>query len=203
MLSRGSPVNQIRGFPTFVCLFLLCCVIRMVVTLRGSRISVCPIGRQFRIRIIVHGWKGLRLQANSEAAYNTYNIVMLGCGSLKTLYSAMLLTHVWSDKPSAVLLWELLKLLLMFCCFCPQYASVVDKDGERFMTPSDFVQKYLGLHTQIHHNPKTVQLIAAVADTTKDGYVQRRNVHKRACLSLLTDSLCHVWPVVDILTTFR
>lgn len=39
------------------------------------------------------------------------------------------------------------------------------------MTPGDFVQRYLGLHTQIHHNPKTVQLIAAVADTTKDGYV--------------------------------
>lgn len=56
-------------------------------------------------------------------------------------------------------------------CFSPQYASVADKDGERFMTPGDFVQKYLGLHTQIHHNPKTVQLIAAVADTTKDGYV--------------------------------
>lgn len=48
---------------------------------------------------------------------------------------------------------------------------MVDKDGEKFMTPNDFVQKYLGLHTQIHHNPKTVQLIAAVADTTKDGYV--------------------------------
>lgn len=47
----------------------------------------------------------------------------------------------------------------------------MDKDGEKFMTPGDFVQKYLGLQTQIHHNPKTVQLIAAVADTTKDGYV--------------------------------
>ncbi|KAL7826076.1 hypothetical protein SRHO_G00338140 [Serrasalmus rhombeus] len=35
-----------------------------------------------------------------------------------------------------------------------KYSSVVDKDGERFMTPSDFVQKFLGLHTQIHHNPK-------------------------------------------------
>uniref|UniRef100_A0A4W6EZ63 Solute carrier family 25 member 12 n=1 Tax=Lates calcarifer TaxID=8187 RepID=A0A4W6EZ63_LATCA len=56
-------------------------------------------------------------------------------------------------------------------CFSPQYASVVDKDGERFMTPGDFVQRYLGLHTQIHHNPKTVQLIAAVADTTKDGLI--------------------------------
>uniref|UniRef100_A0A7N6ASC2 EF-hand domain-containing protein n=1 Tax=Anabas testudineus TaxID=64144 RepID=A0A7N6ASC2_ANATE len=56
-------------------------------------------------------------------------------------------------------------------CFSPKYASVVDKDGERFMTPGDFVQRYLGLHTQIHHNPKTVQLIAAVADTTKDGLI--------------------------------
>uniref|UniRef100_A0A8C8MN78 EF-hand domain-containing protein n=1 Tax=Oncorhynchus tshawytscha TaxID=74940 RepID=A0A8C8MN78_ONCTS len=43
--------------------------------------------------------------------------------------------------------------------------------GEKLMTPGDFVQKYLGLHTQIHHNPKTVQLIAGVADTTKDGLI--------------------------------
>lgn len=52
---------------------------------------------------------------------------------------------------------------------CPQHASVTEADGERYMTPSDFVQKYLGLHTQPHHNPDTVQLIAGVADTTKDG----------------------------------
>uniref|UniRef100_A0A8C7PGQ7 Solute carrier family 25 member 12 n=1 Tax=Oncorhynchus mykiss TaxID=8022 RepID=A0A8C7PGQ7_ONCMY len=51
------------------------------------------------------------------------------------------------------------------------HASVVDADGEKLMTPGDFVQKYLGLHTQIHHNPKTVQLIAGVADTTKDGLI--------------------------------
>lgn len=77
----------------------------------------------------------------------------------------------------------------------PQYASVVDKDGERFMTPGDFVQKYLGLHTQIHHNPKTVQLIAAVADTTKDGYVltQTMYTNRRAHgLSSLIDSLLAV-----------
>lgn len=49
-----------------------------------------------------------------------------------------------------------------------QYASVVH-DGENFMTPKDFVQSYLGLHTQPQHNPKTVELIAGVADTTKDG----------------------------------
>uniref|UniRef100_A0A671NSL0 Calcium-binding mitochondrial carrier protein Aralar1-like n=1 Tax=Sinocyclocheilus anshuiensis TaxID=1608454 RepID=A0A671NSL0_9TELE len=62
------------------------------------------------------------------------------------------------------------------CCNCvcvvfPQYASVVDKDGERYMTPNDFVQKFLGLHTQLHYNPKTVQLLAGVADTTKDGLI--------------------------------
>ncbi|XP_028292633.1 calcium-binding mitochondrial carrier protein Aralar1-like [Gouania willdenowi] len=51
-----------------------------------------------------------------------------------------------------------------------KYASVVE-DGEHYMTPKDFVQRYLGLHTQQHHNPKTVDLIAGVADTTKDGLI--------------------------------
>ncbi|MBN3293234.1 CMC1 protein, partial [Polypterus senegalus] len=39
------------------------------------------------------------------------------------------------------------------------------------MTPADFVQKFLGLHTEPHHNPRTVQLLAGVADTTKDGLI--------------------------------
>ncbi|KAG7502144.1 calcium-binding mitochondrial carrier protein Aralar1 isoform X1 [Solea senegalensis] len=39
------------------------------------------------------------------------------------------------------------------------------------MTPCDFVQSYLGLHTQPYHNPRTVELIAGVADTTKDGLI--------------------------------
>ncbi|XP_020507136.2 electrogenic aspartate/glutamate antiporter SLC25A12, mitochondrial isoform X2 [Labrus bergylta] len=39
------------------------------------------------------------------------------------------------------------------------------------MTPRDFVQSYLGLHSQPQHNPKTVELIAGVADTTKDGLI--------------------------------
>lgn len=51
-----------------------------------------------------------------------------------------------------------------------QYASVV-QDGEHYMTPNDFVQSYLGLHAQPQYNPKTVELIAGVADTTKDGWV--------------------------------
>uniref|UniRef100_A0A3Q3CWN7 EF-hand domain-containing protein n=1 Tax=Haplochromis burtoni TaxID=8153 RepID=A0A3Q3CWN7_HAPBU len=51
-----------------------------------------------------------------------------------------------------------------------KYANVV-QDGEHYMTPKDFVQHYLGLHTQPQHNPKTVELIAGVADTTKDGLI--------------------------------
>uniref|UniRef100_A0A674NEG0 Solute carrier family 25 member 12 n=1 Tax=Takifugu rubripes TaxID=31033 RepID=A0A674NEG0_TAKRU len=51
-----------------------------------------------------------------------------------------------------------------------QYASVVD-DGEHYMTPRDFVQSYLGLHAQPQFNPKTVDLLAGVADTTKDGLI--------------------------------
>uniref|UniRef100_A0A8C9F649 Uncharacterized protein n=1 Tax=Pavo cristatus TaxID=9049 RepID=A0A8C9F649_PAVCR len=47
--------------------------------------------------------------------------------------------------------------------------SIVEKDGERYMTPEDFVQKYLGLYTDPRYNPKTVQLLAGVADQTKDG----------------------------------
>ncbi|XP_038576421.1 calcium-binding mitochondrial carrier protein Aralar1-like [Micropterus salmoides] len=51
-----------------------------------------------------------------------------------------------------------------------KYASVV-QDGEHYMTPNDFVQSYLGLHAQPQYNPKTVELIAGVADTTKDGLI--------------------------------
>lgn len=59
------------------------------------------------------------------------------------------------------------------------------------MTPGDFVQRYLGLNTQIHHNPKTVQLIAAVADTTKDGYVltQEQCAHPHTRTQLIITNL--------------
>ncbi|KAM4025128.1 electrogenic aspartate/glutamate antiporter SLC25A12, mitochondrial [Anomaloglossus baeobatrachus] len=51
-----------------------------------------------------------------------------------------------------------------------KYASV-EQDGENYMTPSDFVQKYLGLHSDRHFNPKTVELLGGVADQTKDGLI--------------------------------
>uniref|UniRef100_A0A8C7QE74 Solute carrier family 25 member 12 n=1 Tax=Oncorhynchus mykiss TaxID=8022 RepID=A0A8C7QE74_ONCMY len=50
------------------------------------------------------------------------------------------------------------------------YASVVE-NGVRYMSPRDFVQNFLGLHNQPDHNRKTVQLIAGVADTSKDGLI--------------------------------
>uniref|UniRef100_A0A8C9TUS6 Solute carrier family 25 member 12 n=1 Tax=Scleropages formosus TaxID=113540 RepID=A0A8C9TUS6_SCLFO len=55
--------------------------------------------------------------------------------------------------------------------YTKQSCQLLYKDGERYMTPADFVQKFLGLHTQPHHNAKTVQLLAGVADTTKDGLI--------------------------------
>uniref|UniRef100_A0A673YI66 Solute carrier family 25 member 12 n=1 Tax=Salmo trutta TaxID=8032 RepID=A0A673YI66_SALTR len=51
-----------------------------------------------------------------------------------------------------------------------KHASVVE-DGEHYMSPRDFVQNFLGLHNQPDHNRKTVQLIAGVADTSKDGLI--------------------------------
>lgn len=59
-------------------------------------------------------------------------------------------------------------MLIFIPSYLSQYASV-DQDGEHYMTSSDFVQRYLRLHTDLHHNPKTVDLLAGVADQTKDG----------------------------------
>uniref|UniRef100_A0A4W5JGX5 Solute carrier family 25 member 12 n=1 Tax=Hucho hucho TaxID=62062 RepID=A0A4W5JGX5_9TELE len=50
------------------------------------------------------------------------------------------------------------------------HASVVE-NGVHYMSPRDFVQNFLGLHNQPDHNRKTVQLIAGVADTSKDGLI--------------------------------
>ncbi|GAB1286420.1 Calcium-binding mitochondrial carrier protein Aralar1 [Apodemus speciosus] len=58
-----------------------------------------------------------------------------------------------------------------------QYAST-EVDGEHYMTPEDFVQRYLGLYNDPNSNPKIVQLLAGVADQTKDGLIsyQEKNV---------------------------
>uniref|UniRef100_A0A2K6FS68 Solute carrier family 25 member 12 n=1 Tax=Propithecus coquereli TaxID=379532 RepID=A0A2K6FS68_PROCO len=51
-----------------------------------------------------------------------------------------------------------------------QYAST-EVDGEHYMTPEDFVQRYLGLYNDPNSNPMIVQLLAGVADQTKDGLI--------------------------------
>ncbi|XP_068985225.1 calcium-binding mitochondrial carrier protein Aralar1 isoform X1 [Bombus flavifrons] len=51
-----------------------------------------------------------------------------------------------------------------------QYASQ-EKNGEWFMTPSDFVRSYLGLYTNSDYNPDSVNLLAGIVDTSKDGLI--------------------------------
>ncbi|KAM3928171.1 electrogenic aspartate/glutamate antiporter SLC25A13, mitochondrial [Leptodactylus fuscus] len=51
-----------------------------------------------------------------------------------------------------------------------KYASVV-KDGEHYMSPFDFVRRYLNFLGDGEPNPKTVQLLAGVVDQTKDGLI--------------------------------
>ncbi|XP_034939163.1 calcium-binding mitochondrial carrier protein Aralar1 isoform X1 [Chelonus insularis] len=51
-----------------------------------------------------------------------------------------------------------------------QYATQ-EKNGERFMTSSDFVRSYLGLYTNVDYNPDSVALLAGIVDTNKDGLI--------------------------------
>ncbi|XP_032679272.1 calcium-binding mitochondrial carrier protein Aralar1 isoform X1 [Odontomachus brunneus] len=51
-----------------------------------------------------------------------------------------------------------------------QYATQ-EKNGERFMTASDFVRSYLGLYTDADYNPDSVSLLAGIVDTSKDGLI--------------------------------
>uniref|UniRef100_A0A4W4GZQ0 EF-hand domain-containing protein n=1 Tax=Electrophorus electricus TaxID=8005 RepID=A0A4W4GZQ0_ELEEL len=61
--------------------------------------------------------------------------------------------------------------------------------GEHYMTPQGFVQNFLGLHTQPNHNPQTVQLIAGVADTTKDGLISYQEFLAFESVLCLPDAL--------------
>lgn len=51
-----------------------------------------------------------------------------------------------------------------------KYASI-EKSGEFFMSPSDFVTRYLNIFGESQPNPKTVELLSGVADQTKDGLI--------------------------------
>ncbi|KAG7205156.1 hypothetical protein KM043_018253 [Ampulex compressa] len=51
-----------------------------------------------------------------------------------------------------------------------QYATQ-EKNGEKYMTSSDFVRSYLGLYTDADYNPDSVNLLAGIVDTSKDGLI--------------------------------
>lgn len=51
-----------------------------------------------------------------------------------------------------------------------KYASF-EKNGERFMTPEDFVIKYLNLLDEKTYNSDTLRLLASIVDTSKDGLI--------------------------------
>ncbi|KRT82927.1 HLH domain-containing protein [Oryctes borbonicus] len=51
-----------------------------------------------------------------------------------------------------------------------KYASV-EKNGEKLMTPEDFIRRYLGLFESNDFNADSVRLLASIVDTSKDGYI--------------------------------
>ncbi|XP_069504648.1 electrogenic aspartate/glutamate antiporter SLC25A13, mitochondrial isoform X2 [Ambystoma mexicanum] len=51
-----------------------------------------------------------------------------------------------------------------------KYASV-EKNGDFFMSPSDFVKRYLNLTADVDPNVNTLKLLAGVVDQTKDGLI--------------------------------
>lgn len=51
-----------------------------------------------------------------------------------------------------------------------QYASI-KKNEECFMSPEDFVSRFLHAHTDIHLSDEATKLLAGVVDQKKDGLV--------------------------------
>lgn len=63
----------------------------------------------------------------------------------------------------------------MSLCLCPfflslQYASI-KKNEEYFMSPQDFVSRFLHAHTDIWLSDEATKLLAGVVDQKKDGLV--------------------------------
>ncbi|XP_075678319.1 calcium-binding mitochondrial carrier protein aralar1 isoform X1 [Dermatophagoides pteronyssinus] len=51
-----------------------------------------------------------------------------------------------------------------------KFASI-EKNGKRYMTKEDFIRRYLGLYTEDNFNPRTVNILGGVLDTSKDGLI--------------------------------
>lgn len=61
-------------------------------------------------------------------------------------------------------------ILAQFSFFRSQYASV-ERNGEYFMSPEDFVSRFLHALTDIKLSKEATVLLAGVVDQTKDGLV--------------------------------
>lgn len=65
---------------------------------------------------------------------------------------------------------SIIYIILAQFSFPSQYASV-EKNGERHMSPEDFVSKFLHAQTDIRLSKEGTVLLAGVLDQTKDGLV--------------------------------
>ena len=77
---------------------------------------------------------------------HTHRILIIG-------YIAVVIEYVY-HKPKNNLLF--------------QYASV-EKDGQKYMTSSDLIRKYILMFQHENYNEDTINLLAGVADSTGDG----------------------------------
>ncbi|XP_062519430.1 electrogenic aspartate/glutamate antiporter SLC25A13, mitochondrial-like [Corticium candelabrum] len=51
-----------------------------------------------------------------------------------------------------------------------KYASI-ERDGEVFMSPEDFFQRYLGIHSENDYSRQSLRLLVGVVDQTKNGLI--------------------------------
>ncbi|XP_048473742.1 calcium-binding mitochondrial carrier protein Aralar2 isoform X3 [Rhincodon typus] len=51
-----------------------------------------------------------------------------------------------------------------------QYATI-EKNGERYMSPDDFVRRFLNLHNGMESNPETVKLLVGAVNQSKTGLI--------------------------------
>lgn len=69
-----------------------------------------------------------------------------------------------------------------------KYASV-ESQGQRYMTANDFVRHYLGLYDEPNYNPKSIQLLGGILDTSKDGLISFEEFHAFEGLLCVPDAL--------------
>ncbi|XP_013413713.1 calcium-binding mitochondrial carrier protein Aralar1 [Lingula anatina] len=69
-----------------------------------------------------------------------------------------------------------------------KYASVEVK-GEKYMSYSDFIRKYLGMLPEENHNEETLRLLGNVVDTTKDGKISFTEFQAFEALLSLPDAM--------------